>query len=185
MAKKTEAVGMRFDERTRYALELLSRKRHRSYAGVVTDLITVAASNELSPSFEELWAPDAPSRFLNLIEKAPALMDHDDEMAFLKLVLHGEMFHPVPESYGPDDMERDEIGPSMRLIDSPKGKFLVDLYKLLECWDLISDFASGKLTLAELDRAYVERLFGTDVPQSETFDEYVLRLKKRWDARGS
>ena len=91
----------------------------------------------------------------------------------------------VPESYGPDDMERDEIGPSMRLIDSPKGKFLVDLYKLLECWDLISDFASGKLTLAELDRAYVERLFGTDVPQSETFDEYVLRLKKRWDARGS
>ena len=183
MAKKTEAVGMRFDEKTRYALELISRRRHRSYAGVITDLINRTASEELSPSFEELWSPDAPSRFLNLVEKAPALLDHADEMLLNGLILQGVIFQSVATDYSPD---AEDAASRRRLVKTDKGYFLVDLWILSECWDLLPGLASGNLPITELDRIFIERIFGDDArPRTEQFDDFMERMKKRWEGLGS
>lgn len=182
MAKKSESVGMRFDERTRYALELVSRKRHRSYAGVVSDLINRAAFEELSPPFDELWAPDAPSRFLNLVEKAPALLDHAEEMLLHALVMHEFFLWPIPADGSFDE----EIPPSQRIINCKRGLFLADLYKLGECWDLLPDLVNGNKSITEIIQIYAQRVFGDETPtHGESLEEFMARMKKRWEELGS
>ena len=146
MAKKVASVGMRFDEKTRFGLEMLCRKRHRSAAGVVADLIGKASREEISPPIDELWAADPPNRFLNLVEKAPHLLDHGEELLLATIKLNDHFWQ--------DDAD---CGP--RILHGNGWTASVNVLALTMCWDLLQKVADGEMTQAELLTQYGERLF--------------------------
>ena len=150
MAKKVASVGMRFDEKTRFGLEMLCRKRHRSAAGVVADLIGKAAREEISPPIDELWAADPPNRFLNLVEKAPHLLDHGEELVLATIKLNATFWQDGADA-------DDDCGP--RILHGRGWTAWVNVFALTLCWDLLQKVAEGEMTQAELLTHYGERLF--------------------------
>jgi hypothetical protein len=177
---------MRFDEKTRFALEMLSRKRHRSSAGVVSDLIQQAAKTELDPPLEQLWAADPPNRFLNLVEKAPHLLDHTEEMVLTKLKLIDHIWRPIKFGSQLDDEDTAliECG-SRRLLVGDGWSAIVDMFAFTECFDLLYAVAEGKMTIPQLQNEYAGRLFDEeDRPGTESISQLTERYRKKWEKLG-
>jgi hypothetical protein len=181
MAKKVASVGMRFDERTRFALDMLCRKRHRSSAGVVADLINRAAKEEISPPIDELWAADPPTRFLNLVEKAPNLMDHTEELILATIKLDNHFWAPMKR----DEVLEEGLSDFGRVLVGDGWSAYVNLFPLTICWDLLHEVAEGRMGIGEMQQEYGKRLFDEEQPATESFKQLTERFSKKWSKLGA
>lgn len=86
--KKTDALTLRLDPRTKYLIEMSSRLGHQTITGVIESAVKIQAQyrkvlvcgeeTNLSAAYERLWAPEESERTVNMILFAPSLLNHDE-----------------------------------------------------------------------------------------------------------
>jgi len=86
--KKTDALTLRLDPRTKYLIEMTSRLGHQTITGVIESAVKIQAQyrkllvcgeeTTLSGAYERLWAPEESERTVNMILFAPSLLNHDE-----------------------------------------------------------------------------------------------------------
>jgi len=86
--KKTDALTLRLDPRTKYLIEMSARLGHQTITGVIESAVKTQAHHRkvlfcneergLSEVYERLWSPEESERTVNMILFAPALLNHDE-----------------------------------------------------------------------------------------------------------
>jgi uncharacterized protein (DUF1778 family) len=86
--KKTDALTLRLDPRTKYLIEMTSRLGHQTITGVIESAVKRQAQyrkvlvcgeeTTLSAAYERLWAPEESERTVNMILFAPSLLSHEE-----------------------------------------------------------------------------------------------------------
>lgn len=73
-----ETVSIRLEPKTKYGMELLSRKQYRSLNGVFSYIINDAIKKELDDLVEKVWDMDEAKRLQNLRTHAPHLLTYEE-----------------------------------------------------------------------------------------------------------
>lgn len=106
--KKTDALTLRLDPRTKFLIEMSSRLGHQSITGVIESAVKLQAQHRkvslcgeestLGMATELLWAPEESERLVNMMLYAPGLLSHEE--LCIKTVMNASEFiffnmHPV------------------------------------------------------------------------------------------
>lgn len=160
--KKTDALTLRLDPRTKFLIELLARSGHQSITGVIESAVTRLAGDRrvdggqreesLAAVSALVWAPSESERIVNLALCAPSLMSHEESCIASVLDSAVDIFFNVYEIGGSADYD-------YRMVDAKAGRggfrqsssgvtiFVTPKRKLIRLsWDLIK---SRALELAE------------------------------------
>lgn len=93
----TVSIGLRVDPKTKFAMDMMSRKHLRSLTATIEWAIAQAIAREESGrpglSFADLvslaWSVDEQERLLNMHKHCPELLSFDEEVAVRELLMKG------------------------------------------------------------------------------------------------
>ncbi|MCW2098136.1 UNVERIFIED_ORG: hypothetical protein EDF86_1565 [Pseudomonas psychrophila] len=180
--KKTDALTLRLDPRTKFLIELLSREGHQTITGVVEAAVSRLGNDRrvkmpggeipLASASSLLWSPIESERVVNLALFAPSLLTHEESCIATVLEAAGHIFFNRYEVRGEQDSayrkhasdllrgvfrEDDELG---TVFVTPKRKVI----KL--AWELIRERAeelAEKGYYSEIDVLDVEDFIGKPI----------------------
>jgi hypothetical protein len=141
-SEKSSSITVRLDPKTKYALEILSRKQHRTISSVVDWALHRAFDNEYEglSDLNNIWDVEEADRFVKLALNYPSLLNYDEQKIW-KIIQESETCWKGYEKAG---KWKFEIG-----IDS------ISWDNLRSNWDLIKSVASGKSERSKLPKAYI------------------------------
>jgi hypothetical protein len=88
---KTEVVTLRLDPKTKFGLELLSRKQYRSLSSVVEWAINYALQNgtEGIEDLDNIWDVEEADRLVKLAILQPNLLSYEEQLVWKIIKEHG------------------------------------------------------------------------------------------------
>ncbi len=150
---RTEIVTVRFDPRTRFAVELAARCQRRTVSNYIESVVEESIRRvviregddtkkvSLKDVVDRTWDVDEPDRFAKLALNHPELLTYDGEVLW-KLIRENEAVWD-PGEYDPD---APELGPS---------EATLNFIRLREHWGVFKQVAAGELppdNLPKLER---------------------------------
>lgn len=97
---KADAITVRLNPKTKFALELAARRQRRTlsaiveefiYQGLCSDTTFWSDSSSTSVIVNKIWDPDECERFINLALSYPELLDYTEELMW-KAINESEIF---------------------------------------------------------------------------------------------
>ncbi|WP_421526503.1 hypothetical protein [Pseudomonas yamanorum] len=180
--KKTDALTLRLDPRTKFLIELLSRAGHQTITGVIESAVSRLGFDRKVPFGEDeisltgasvrIWSPVESERVVNLALFAPSLLNHEE--GCIRAVLEGasDLFFTTYQVR--DRREFDYRAHDFRHMhgafqQSEDGKtvFITPKRRVIKlAWDLIRQRAAElaeKGVCADLSIAEVEAFIGKPI----------------------
>lgn len=158
--RRTEAVTVRLDERTRYLSELGARAQRRTLSSFIEAAVdeslartTLVDSNKNERNLKELaftlWDVDEADRFIKLAEHFPDLLTYEEQVCF-KLIANSDYLKMTIMSDADRDRMLDPIDPDLDKID---------MVALRQVFDIFRNVAAGKLPKSALPSLNAEMTF--------------------------
>jgi hypothetical protein len=91
---RTEITSIRLEPRTKYLLEVIARKQHRTLSEVIHWSLTrslgdehegvpsLGAGRNLRQAMDALWSPHEPDRLVRLGQSCPELLDYNEDLVW-------------------------------------------------------------------------------------------------------
>ncbi|WP_426781184.1 hypothetical protein [Pseudomonas syringae] len=177
--KKTDALTLRLDPRTKFLIELLSRNGHQSITGVIESAVSRLGNERrvkmpwgeasLSVASERLWSPIESDRVVNLALFAPSLLTHEESCIAAVLEAASHIFFNRYEVRGEQDVAyRSHATERLRGVfreDNELGTVFVTPKRnvIRLAWDLITERAeeiAEKGLYIDIDVLDVEEFIG-------------------------
>jgi len=150
--RRTEAVTVRLDEKTRYLSELAARAQRRTLSSFIESAVdeslgrtTLVDRNKIERNLKafslELWDVDEADRFLKLAEHFPDLLTYEEQVC-LKLIQNSNYIMNITS----------ETDKNLILEPSNFGLDEIDMVALRETFDTFRKVAAGKLDKSALPK---------------------------------
>jgi hypothetical protein len=143
---KTESITIRIAPKTKYGLDLLARRQHRTLTSVIEWIVNRSfehgALADVAAVLEQTWSPYESDRVMRLAKRFPQYLSYEEELLFKFIESRPEFWLARPQEGEPKHMALAVLSPEIQraVLDpfEPNGR-AIDFELIRKAWHYVKD----------------------------------------------
>jgi hypothetical protein len=143
---KTESITIRIAPKTKYGLDLLARRQHRTLTSVIEWIVNRSFEHgdlaDVAAVLEQTWSPYESDRVMRLAKRFPQYLSYEEELLFKFIESTPELCRARPQEGEPMHTALAVLSPETQraVLDAfePNGR-AIDLELTRKAWPYVKD----------------------------------------------